>query len=98
VVAVADPREALERVRSGERFSFALVDLQMPEMSGQEFLAHLRELDPDLAHRSAAVTGGPLAEAADRFPEEERPRLLPKPIDLDGLAALIDAAAEGERP
>ncbi len=98
VVPVADPREALERVRSGERFSFALVDLQMPEMSGQEFLAHLRELDPDLARRSAAVTGGPLDDAADRFPEGERPRLLPKPIDLERLAALIDAAAEGERP
>ncbi len=98
VVPVADPRQALERVRSGERFRFALVDLQMPEMSGQEFLAHLRELDPDLARRSAAVTGGPLDEAADRFPEGERPRLLSKPIDLDRLAALIDAAAEGERP
>ncbi|GEJ59117.1 ATP-binding protein [Anaeromyxobacter diazotrophicus] len=97
VEAVADPREALIRLRGGERFLFALVDLQMPEMTGQDFLASLREIEPELARHAAVITGGSLEEAASRFPAGERPPLLAKPIDLARLSALIDAAADEAR-
>ena len=95
VVVAVDPREALERIRAGERFQFAIVDLQMPEMTGQEFLARVRESDPDLARHSALVTGCAPAEVAATLSGEEHPQVLPKPIDMVKLAALIDAAAEG---
>jgi PAS domain S-box-containing protein len=92
VVTEADPRRALQRIEAGERFVIALVDLQMPEMLGQEVLARLRDLDPALAGRSLAITGGPVAEAAATFPDGLRPVILPKPIDAVRLAALMDAA------
>jgi nitrogen-specific signal transduction histidine kinase len=92
VISVTDPEEALARVRGGERFDVALVDLQMPRMLGQDFLEALRQVDPRLASRSVAVTGGPLPEAEASFPAARRPVVLPKPIDAARLAALIDAA------
>jgi CheY-like chemotaxis protein len=69
----------------------------MPEMTGRDFLARLRELSPELSRRAAIVTGGALDEGAEPFPEGEHPLVLPKPVDLGRLAALLDAAAEGER-
>jgi CheY-like chemotaxis protein len=97
VEAITDPREALERVRAGERFLMALIDLQMPKMSGQEFLARLRSLSPDLARRSVVVTAGAPDQALDSFPGQVPPVVLAKPIDLARLAALLDAAAEAEK-
>jgi CheY-like chemotaxis protein len=98
VVPVADPREALRRVQSGEHFVFVILDLQMPEMSGGEFLARLRDCAPDLARRCVIVTGASMEETAASFPESDRPLLLPKPLDLARLGAIIAAATEAEPP
>ncbi len=91
VVSIGDPREALARIRSGEQFAFAVVDLQMPEMSGQEFLVALRESAPELARRAVVVTGESPDEVAARFPE--LPLILPKPIEVPRLLKLIEAVA-----
>jgi two-component system chemotaxis response regulator CheY len=42
VVEAADGRQALERLRQGDKPSLALVDWNMPEMNGYEFLVQMR--------------------------------------------------------
>ena len=91
VVTATDPREALARVRSGERFAFVLVDLQMPEMSGVEFMVALRESAPELARHAAVVTGESPHEVSVRYPE--LPPVLAKPIDMAKLVSLIQEVA-----
>jgi len=91
VVAVADPREALRRVASGEHFDLALLDLAMPGMSGVELHDRIREVDPGLARRTVFVYGGALDEAtAARLEAANVPRVT-KPFDLERLAALVEA-------
>jgi PAS domain S-box-containing protein len=92
VVAVTSPSRALELVRAGERFTAALIDLHMPGMSGQQLLAQLRTECPELARRTAMLTGGELGQALAGFGGVEPPVILPKPIDLARVAAFIDAA------
>jgi len=40
--------EALERVRKGTRYDMVLLDFVMPKMNGLEFLAAVRDIDPNL--------------------------------------------------
>ena len=42
--AVADPLDALDRIRRGEAFDVALIDYQMPEMDGIALLKQIRTL------------------------------------------------------
>lgn len=44
VTCVSKPREALERIRSGERFDLLLLDVMMPEMTGFDLCAEVRKI------------------------------------------------------
>ena len=49
VTAVSSGDEAIARVRQGfDHYSLALVDYHMPELSGSETIAALKECDPSL--------------------------------------------------
>jgi CheY-like chemotaxis protein len=86
VTAAANGREALERLRAGERPCVILLDLVMPVMDGWEFRQRqLREatLAPIPVVVLTATTGdGP--EAVD--PGD----VLRKPIDFDALLARVE--------
>jgi PAS domain S-box-containing protein len=47
VSAAASPHEVLERLRSGETFDLAILDLQMPEMDGVELANAIRALETE---------------------------------------------------
>jgi PAS domain S-box-containing protein len=88
-VVVADrARDALERVRAGERFDAIVCDLMMPDLSGMELHAALLALDPAVADRMVFVTGGAFTDAARTFLERVPNPRLEKPLDR---AALRDA-------
>lgn len=55
VVCAGSGAEALDVYRAGPRPDVVVLDLDMPEMTGDECLAHLRELDPEA--RVVVLTG-----------------------------------------
>ena len=77
--------EALERVGE-QRPELVLLDLQLPEMDGWEFLRHFRGL-PDCATVPVVVTS-----AAHRVvPSElDAQAFRPKPFDLDELLDVVE--------
>jgi len=85
VVEANRAREALDRIRSGERFDVILCDLMMPDLSGMELHAAIRALDPALADRMVFVTGGAFTEAARTFLERIPNARLEKPVDRAAL-------------
>jgi DNA-binding response OmpR family regulator len=56
VVKTDDGRSALETVEKGE-VDLAIVDLQMPKMSGEEFLSRVAALPEDKRPACLALTG-----------------------------------------
>jgi CheY-like chemotaxis protein/two-component sensor histidine kinase len=66
VVGVTDPREALRRVESGERFDVIFCDVAMPHIDGVAVLRALKDIDPGQADALVFVTASNL----DRVPVE----------------------------
>ncbi len=90
-----DGVEALEKVRAGA-FDAVVSDINMPRLSGIEFLRALRELSLDVP--VVLVTGGPALETAVRAVEYGAYRYLTKPVDIEALAVTVRGAAEaGQR-
>ena len=80
VVALTNPREALDRIEAGEQFDAILCDVMMPELSGIEVYQHLAAQAPEHAARLVFVTGGAFSPEARDFLESGRHRVLEKPV------------------
>jgi CheY-like chemotaxis protein len=89
VVTCTSAREALERIRLGERFDVVLTDLVMPEMTGMELHANLLALAPDQAERIVLVTGGAFTQAAREFLTIVPNARIEKPFDPAAVRALV---------
>lgn len=57
IVSLADPREALERIRAGELFDLVFSDLAMPYLNGPKFYDAVRATHPALADRIVFLSG-----------------------------------------
>ena len=90
VTVTTSAADALERVKSGERFDLLLCDLMMPAMSGMDFHAELMRVAPDLASRVVFLTGGAFTSRASEFLEAVPNPRLEKPIGLNALRAAIE--------
>jgi EAL domain-containing protein (putative c-di-GMP-specific phosphodiesterase class I) len=86
-----DGMEALEKIQAGD-FDAVVSDINMPRLSGIEFLRRLRELALDVP--VVLVTGGPALETAVRAVEFGAYRYLTKPVDIEALASTVRGAAE----
>jgi signal transduction histidine kinase/ActR/RegA family two-component response regulator len=90
--------EALRTLEKDSSFDVVLCDLQMPEMSGMELHAAVRERFPALANRFVFVTGGAFSADARRFLEKAVSAVIQKPFRVEELLALVDSVAGGGRP
>lgn len=90
VVAVTSAAAALTRLQRGERYDVVLCDLMMPGMDGIEFHRRLSAILPDEASRIVFITGGAVTARVEAFFRRIPNVLLDKPIDFDGLRALIE--------
>jgi len=82
-------RDALGRLRDGERFDAILCDLLMPEVTGIELHAELRRIAPDQADCMIFLTGGAFSESSQRFLDGIANRWFEKPCNLDLLRAAV---------
>lgn len=89
VSIVASGREALTRVRGGERYDVILCDLMMPEMTGADLHAVLTETAPDQAKRIIFITGGAFSPSSQRFLEDVPNLCFEKPCDIQKLRSAI---------
>ncbi|MBN1207077.1 MAG: response regulator, partial [Myxococcaceae bacterium] len=89
VVAFTSARQALERLRAGERYELILCDLMMPEMTGMELHETLMREAPEQAARMVFLTGGAFTEAAHAFLKTTRLPCLEKPFEPEALRARL---------
>jgi CheY-like chemotaxis protein len=72
-----------------------LCDLQMPDMSGVELYASVKQQWPELAERFIFITGGAFSAEARRFLEDPNIACINKPFQLRELLELIEARTGG---
>jgi CheY-like chemotaxis protein len=90
VEALNSAEEALVRIRSGERFDVILCDLMMPQVTGMDFHAELLRTFPEQAGRMVFLSGGAFTKRARDFLESVQNHRVEKPVDAQGLKALIN--------
>lgn len=92
VTLAASGRDAIERVRRGERFHLILCDVMMPELTGIDVHDHIAAIDEKIARRIVFLTGGAFAEAtATRLEQLPNERCF-KPIDPSKINELLRTA------
>ncbi|RIK89649.1 MAG: hypothetical protein DCC71_25885, partial [Proteobacteria bacterium] len=92
VLAATSGAAALAAARGPHALRAALLDLAMPDMNGEELLAHLRALQPDLP--VVLVTGYDAAHAAQRFAALRLEGFLHKPWEPEELVAAVRRATQ----
>lgn len=92
VETVATGGEALELLRV-KRYDGILLDLRMPDVSGGEVYAKLRETDPDHADRIVFATGDVESDAAREFLRSAQRPYVSKPFVLPTVSHLLCTAA-----
>jgi signal transduction histidine kinase len=97
VIVVTRAREALARIAAGERFDVILCDVMMPELTGMDFHALLREARPDLADQIIFLSGGAFTPRAREFFERIPNPRIDKPIDAAKLRSLVEGAPQPAR-
>ena len=91
VVVETDGEQAIERLRSGERYDAIICDIMMPTMNGIDFFDRLKRIDPKLAERCGFITGGVFTEKARSFAEAlPSTRLVRKPFQPKTIKALVE--------
>ena len=89
VVTALGGQAGLELLGRDRAFDLVLCDLQMPGVDAPAIHEALQTLAPELLERFAVMTGGVVTPRATQFVEHVRPRLVPKPLDLDDVRALV---------
>jgi CheY-like chemotaxis protein len=95
ITALSSATEALRLAATGESWDVILCDLQMPVVDGVEFFERLHRTRPDLTARVAFVTGGAFTPRAQSFLEHNTRPTAQKPVEPDGLRALVRQIAAG---
>ena len=89
VTVINDGRIALERLLGGEQFDVILCDLMMPNLTGAELHAAIREKNPEVADHMIFITGGAFSPASQQFLERITNLCFEKPCDLQELRSAV---------
>ena len=86
---VTDPHQVVAEIKEG-RHQLVLLDVSPPERSGLDLLEAIRAADSDIC--VIAMTGLPSVEAAVRTLKNEAFDYLQKPLEMEELRSVIQAA------
>ncbi|MBL7125805.1 MAG: response regulator [Dehalococcoidales bacterium] len=91
VDTVADCRIA-QKMINGNHYDLCLLDILIPEMSGQQLYQWLLETHPQLAEKVVFCTGLAIEGNIKKFLEKSGRPLLLKPFSLNELTSIIQKA------
>jgi DNA-binding NtrC family response regulator len=87
--SLTDPDQVVAEVKKG-RFQMVLLDVSPPESQGADLLARIRAADSDLC--VVAMTELPTVEMAVRTLKNQAYDYLRKPLEMEELRGVVDAA------
>jgi signal transduction histidine kinase len=90
VVTTKDGREAVARIKAGERFDLILSDLMMPELDGVELHRMIAAAVPEQAKRIVFLSGGAFSEKIQEVLATLPNRQLQKPFLPADLRAVVE--------
>lgn len=94
VDVVASGPEAIEAVKDAELpYDLVLLDMLMPEMSGDEVFGHLKELHQDI--RVLVISGFSSKEAVQSILDNGGEGFIQKPFSIDALAKKVRESLSG---
>ncbi|MEO6603545.1 MAG: ATP-binding protein, partial [Polyangiaceae bacterium] len=100
IVCLSHAREALDLLKSDDKFDIVFCDLMMPSMTGIEFYEDLLVARPELASRLVFLTGGAMTSKAEEFLRIVPNQRVQKPFGLNDLRTMVQeilAANEHKR-
>ena len=89
----SDSNEALRMILN-YRYDCIIMDLRMPDISGQQFYQMIADTDPDLARKVMFVTGDTVRRETREFLEATGDPVFSKPINMGYLRQQIRELAE----
>jgi PAS domain S-box-containing protein len=87
--------DALARLRAGT-YDAVIVDMRMPDLSGEQLFEELRSHDTAHAERVIFTTGDLVNEAMRRFLDSSGRPCVPKPFELSSFDQVLPAARRRE--
>ena len=91
VVAVGSGSEAIWRAEGEEEFDAVLLDLRMPDVSGQQVFEHWSTSAPRLSERVVFITGDIVSPDLQGFLKSTGRPCLAKPFDFSQVMAILPA-------
>lgn len=91
VVCLTSARDALHRIRTGERFDIILCDLMMPDVTGMDLHTALSTEAPEQAQKMVFMTGGAFTRRAHEFLDRVCTPYIEKPFDSQGLLRFVNS-------
>lgn len=82
-------KECLEKINSGEKYDLILMDIMMPEMSGETALAELKK-QKDFNTPVIALTADAIAGAEEKYRQEGFIDYIAKPFTKDQIKIKLD--------
>ena len=91
VETTASGEEALSRLKAGS-YDAVIVDMRMPDLSGEQLFERLRSGDPSHAERVIFTTGDLVSEQMRRFLDGSGRPCVPKPFEFASFDQVLPAA------
>jgi DNA-binding NtrC family response regulator len=89
VTVVSNGRQAIDTVSEDPSFDIILCDLMMPDVTGMDVYAWLREARPGMEERVVFMTGGSYTARANEFLDMVPNPRFEKPFDLDKMRDFV---------
>jgi two-component system NtrC family sensor kinase len=91
VETTASGRDGLARLRDA-KFDAVVVDMRMPDLSGEQLYEELRARDPEHAERVVFTTGQMVEERVRNFLASTGRPYVPKPFEFTAFDQALPAA------